>query len=167
MGRTSGLQGAFSIGSPRLRVGTETAELPPVSKEFDGAMPSFDALDVPCRALELLAGQRTRGAWPVAGVIECFRRVDTDPGADVGRTAGIQRTVDSDDVEGATETFAAGTHRQPGRRAAELGHKTWVRRADDDSSPAAHAVTAWLSSNGRENDAGLAIADRSRRCRHP
>jgi hypothetical protein len=45
--RAAGLQGAFGVGSPRLRVGTETAELPSVDKEFDGDLPSFDALDCP------------------------------------------------------------------------------------------------------------------------
>ena len=141
--RASGLQGSFKIESPRLRVGTETAELPPLVKEFDGGMPSFDALDVPWRALELLAGSAldSLGPWPAS--LSAFAGWTPTPAQ---MTVTMPRFTD---LSVPTTSQALPTLSLQALTVNPVDAlRTWiselVNRADDESSPAAHAVAAWL-----------------------
>ena len=142
--RSAGLQGAFGVDSPRLRVGPETTELPPVSKEFDGDLPSFDASDVPWRALELLAGSAldALGPWPAS--LSTFAGWTPTP---------VQMAVRLPHISGLTiptTSRALPTLSLQALAVNPVGAlRTWVAevvtRADEESSPAAHAVAAWLS----------------------
>ena len=142
--RAAGLQGAFGVGSPRLRVGTETAELPPVDKEFDGDLPSFDALDVPWRALELLAGSAldALGPWPAS--LSAFAGWTPTPvqmAVTLPQIGGLVIPITSRSLP--TLSLQALTVNPVGAL------RTWIAEvvtsADEESSPAAHAVAAWLA----------------------
>lgn len=142
--RAAGLQGAFAVDQPRLRVATETTELPAVDKPFDGGLPTFDADDVPWTALELLAGSAldAMGPWPASlSAFAGWTATPPEMNIELPLMAGVAIPVPN----GAVPRLSL--------RALTVNPvealREWVAdvaiRAADESTPAAHAVMAWLS----------------------
>ncbi len=115
-----------------------------MAKEFDGDLPSFDASDVPWRALELLAGSAldALGPWPAS--LSAFAGWTPTPvqmAVTLPQISGLAIPITSRSLP--TLSLQALTVNPVGAL------HTWivevVTRAGEESSPAAHAVAAWLT----------------------
>jgi hypothetical protein len=142
--RAAGLQGAFAVDQPRLRVATETTELPAVDKPFDGGLPTFDADDVPWTALEMLAGSAldAMGPWPAS--LSAFAGWTAAPSAiniELPLMAGVTIAV----PDGALPRLSLQALTVNPVEALREWIANVAIRAADESTPAAHAVMAWLS----------------------